>query len=101
MDYEQIRNVEGDKDMKKLKEEVISLNNDEELVKLFSDEEEEKLYINTMKQVGYDEGIEKGIEQGIEQNTIEMVKKMLAENADIKFISKVSGLSTEEIENLK
>ena len=45
--------------MKKLKEEVISLNNDCELVKLFSDEEEEKLYINTMKHVGYDEGIEK------------------------------------------
>lgn len=39
--------------------------------------------------------------KGRTEEKIEMIKNMLAENADIKFISKVSGLSEEEIKSLK
>ena len=45
-------------------------------------------------------GKEEGIKEGIATNTIDMVKKMLKENASIDFISRVSGLSKEEIEKM-
>ena len=76
---------------------LIKVNNDDEIVKLLSDEDEERLYINTMKAWGKEEGIK----EGIATNTIDMVKKMLKENASIDFISRVSGLSKEEIEKIK
>ena len=54
---------------------------------------------------GYDsgvtDGINLGIEQGKEQRNIEMVRNMINENASIDFISKVSGLSIEEINKIK
>ena len=83
----------SDKHMAKLKNETIKVNNDDEIVKLLSDEDEERLYINTMKAWGK--------EEGVKENTIEMVKKMFKENASIDFISRVSGLSKEEIEKIK
>ena len=79
--------------MAKLKNETIKVNNDDEIVKLLSDEDEERLYINTMKAWGK--------EEGVKENTIEMVKKMFKENIDISTISRVSGLSKEEIEKIK
>ena len=79
--------------MAKLKNEAIKVNNDDEIVKLLSDEDEERLYINTMKAWGK--------EEGVKENTIEMVKKMFKENIDISTISRVSGLSKEEIEKIK
>ena len=83
----------SDKHMAKLKNEAIKVNNNDEIIKLLSDEDEERLYINTMKAWGK--------EEGVKENTIEMVKKMFKENASIDFISKVSGLSKEEIEDIK
>ena len=79
--------------MAKLKNEAIKVNNDDEIVKLLSDEDEERLYINTMKAWGK--------EEGVKEKTIEMVKKMFKENIDISTISRVSGLSKEEIEKIK
>ena len=45
-------------------------------------------------------GIEKGEKLGKQKNQIQVVKAMLKENADINFISKVTGLTKEEIENI-
>ena len=50
---------------------------------------------------GLKAGIEQGIQQGIDQNTIEIAKKLKEQNIDIEVISKVTGLSIKEIENLK
>ena len=54
---------------------------------------------------GIEQGIERGIEQGIEQGennkSIEIAKNMLNKNMNINIISEVTGLSKEEIENLK
>ncbi len=97
MDYGELINVKGDKDMEKLRDEALTLNNDSELLNYLSDEEEEKLIKNTY----ISKGIEKGIEQGVEQNKIEMVKKMLKENIDISIISRISGLSKSEIEKIR
>lgn len=105
MSQKELENINGDKHMAKLKNEAIKVNNDDEIIKLLSDEDEERLYINTMKAWGKEEGIkegkEEGIKEGIATNTIEMVKKMLKENIDISTISRVSGLSKEEIEKIK
>ena len=91
--------------------------NDEEFVKYMPDDVEERLFMNSYIQKGYDQGIERGIEKGIErgiekgieqgieqgikQNNIEIAKKMLQENTDINFISKITGLSYEEIGKIK
>ena len=79
----------SDKHMAKLKNEAIKVNNNDEIVKLLSDEDEERLYINTMKAWGKEDGIK------------DMVKKMFQENIDVSTISRVSGLSKEEIEDIK
>ena len=93
MSQKELENINGDKHMAKLKNEAIKVNNDDEIVKLLSDEDEERLYINTMKAWGK--------EEGVKEHTIEMVKKMFKENIDISTISRVSGLSKEEIEDIK
>jgi predicted transposase YdaD len=56
-----------------------------------------------------DEGISKGIaigeargtEQGANTKAMEIAKRMLQENTDIKFISSVTGLSGDELLKLK
>ena len=45
-------------------------------------------------------GIKKGEKLGEQKKEIQIVKSMLKENADINFISKVTGLTKEEIENI-
>ena len=42
-----------------------------------------------------------GLSQGIEQNKKEITKKMLNENIDINTISRLTGLTKEEIESLR
>ena len=92
MTHEELLKVKGDKFMEKLKDEAIELNNDDDFVKFMSDEEEERLLKNSYIQEGFD--------KGIEQQTIKLTKNMLKENADITFISKITGLSTDEITKL-
>ena len=67
----------------------------EEMVKLAREEEhQEKL------EKARTEGLAQGIEQGIEQGILNTAKNMKIEGADIDFISKVTGLSKEKIEEL-
>lgn len=109
MNYEELIKVKGDADMERLKEEAIKLNNDEDFIRLMTDEEEEELLKNSFMQEAREQGIEEGTKLGLEegtklgakQNTIDLTKKMLEEKADINFISKVTGLSIEEITKLK
>ena len=93
MNLEELLNVKGGKYMERLKNEAIDLNNDEEFVKYMPDDVEERLFMNSY--------IQKGFEQGIEQKNIEIAKKMLQENTDINFISKITDLTKEEINKLK
>ena len=51
--------------------------------------------------IGEARGIEKGRIDGINQRNIEIARRMLQEKTDIKFISSVTGLSTDEILDLK
>lgn len=93
MDYEKLTNFKGDKIMDKLKNEALKLNNNDDFVKYLSDEDEERLLKNSF--------IEQGIEKGIEQNKISTAKKMLEKNIDIDSIKEITGLSLDEIKELK
>ena len=73
--------------------------------------------IDTAKQEGLAEGMEKGIEKGMElgmekgmkkgmakgmnQKALDIARNMLADGIDINLIMKYSGLTQEQIENLK
>jgi predicted transposase/invertase (TIGR01784 family) len=65
--------------------------------------------MNYAKEEGLKEGIEKGIEKGIEQGIKkgkkqeqkEMVRKMLAQNLSIDMIIEITGLTKEEIQEIK
>ena len=75
------------------KEDVIKANEDKLVVDWISREEEQKQYEEVM--------YEKGITQGIEQNKQENAKKMLDLKIDLETISKVTGLTKEQINDLK
>ena len=50
---------------------------------------------------GLKEGLDKGLKEGEKNKSIEIAKNMLKDNVDINIISKYSGLSIDEINNLK
>lgn len=54
-------------------------------------------YIEEGITIGKNEGIAIGEARGVEKRNIEIARRMLKENTDIKFISSVTGLSTDEI----
>ncbi|KAF8818016.1 Rpn family recombination-promoting nuclease/putative transposase [Rickettsia endosymbiont of Cardiosporidium cionae] len=58
-------------------------------------------YIEQGKAEGKAEGIEKGIEKGKAEGIELAAKNMLKANADVIFVSKVTGLSLSKIEELK
>ena len=79
------------------KEDVIKANEDKLIVEWISREEEQKQY----EEVMYEKGLNQGITQGIEQTKQENAKKMLELNMDLETISKVTGLTIEQINDLK
>ena len=50
---------------------------------------------------GKEEGLKEGLDKGLKEKSIEIAKNMLKEGLDINLISKLSGLSIDEIKNLK
>ena len=77
--------------------ESIKASMDEEVIGLYDKELHlEKLRLSELK-----EAREKGIEQGIEQEKIEIAKELLNNNVSLDIIMKSTGLSKEEIANLK
>ena len=53
------------------------------------------------KEAAWQEGIELGIQQGMQQGIEKTAKQMLAKGLDTKFISELTGLSREELNNLQ
>ncbi|AFR70122.1 Rpn family recombination-promoting nuclease/putative transposase [Brachyspira pilosicoli] len=98
----------------KLKEENIIMSKVIEKYKIFtSDEESMQVYnareaflygqevmLKREREEGKKEGIKEGIEKGVEKEKYALAKNMKTENIDINLISKITGLSKEEIDNL-
>lgn len=90
--YEEDKNrakilVGGNKDMEDIYDKI--LENSENIIGLYDKESHDK---ETRKAY-----MEEKIEDALNEKTIELVRNMLKENADIDFISRVSGLSIDEI----
>ena len=62
---------------------------------------DEQASIEYAQDEGYKCGREDGIAEGKAKGKTEIAKNMLKENVNIELISKVTGLSLEEIEKLK
>jgi len=76
---------------------VEDLSTDPKFIGYYDLEEAHKQDIEDAKETGYDEGMEKGSSQ----KAIEIAKNMLSYNMPIEEISKYTGLSKEEIVNIK
>ena len=50
---------------------------------------------------GKQQGLKEGKQQGLKEGKIEIAKKLLSKNIDIKEISNITGLPIDEIERLK
>lgn len=64
-------------------------------------EEELKEAVEKEKQIAREEGLADGFAEGSLERNLEIAQNMLKENMDIQIISKITGLSKKEIENLK
>lgn len=53
------------------------------------------------KEEGMSQGIEQGISQGENKKSIEIAKNLLSMNMSIEDISKATGLSIEDLQNIK
>ena len=69
------------------------LNMNEVFLGMYDEEEENKKMMNSMKL--------EGLEEGIGQEKIEIAKNMINKKIDINIINEVTGLTIEELENLK
>ena len=50
---------------------------------------------------GMKQGIEKGMKQGLEQRSLEIARKMLAKGMDAASVMEITGLSAEQMQQLK
>ena len=90
------------KDTEKLVSRAKELSSDGEYVKLFDKEENYKELIrNTELAAAHEDGVKQGIARGSKEKALEMAKKCLGKEMNIETISELTGLSIEEIENLK
>ena len=105
-----LKNVsKGNGVVKKYMEELVKVNEDADFLNFISVEKDNMMIENSIRdeatKKGLKEGLEKGLEQGLERGTEqsknEIAKNMLKENMDISLISKLTGLSNEQINNLK
>ena len=85
--------MNGDKIMEEFVESVKEINNNSEFIEFMTKEEDEEKTRNTY--------FANGEESGALKKAKETAKNMLNKNFDIKTISEITGLSKEEIKNIK
>ena len=101
-----LRNIsKGNGVVKKYMEELVKVNEDADFLNFISVEKDNMMIENSIRdeatKKGLKEGLEKGLERGTEQSKKEIAKNMLKKDLDISLISEVTGLSNEQINNLK
>ena len=90
---------ESDKLMEELNDKIKKINQDSEVLDVIIENEEE-IIAYSMYEKGVQNGISQGISQGKKEKQLEMARNMLKDGLDIETISKYTGLSKEEIENI-
>ena len=85
----------------KLVEEIREFSDDDENIALYTDLPRSEMEKNTIIYEAEERGFSRGKEEGIEQNNLEIAKKMLQEKIDIILISKITGLTETELNQLE
>ncbi len=106
---EEIKSDFKAKGLSEAKETLDIMKLDEKARAIYRRKEENKMYraslLYTAKLKGIEEGIKKGVEkgkrEGEKQKAIEIAKNLLLANMDIEFVCKTTGLSVEEIGELR
>ena len=107
--FEEMRNIaNGNKEALKVVEELERLSENDEFRVLYDAEKMRRKEINSARLDGYDDGygngyeigITKGKEEGAKAKEIEIAKNLLKDGISIEVVSKNTGLSEEEINNL-
>ena len=90
-----------DKVVSKYMSELERVNQNPEFREYMSAEEDNRKIQNSLRIQAIKEGRAEGRAEGIEQGIEKIAKNMLEENMDINLISKLTGLTKEEINSLK
>ena len=89
---------------KEAKEMLLKMNNDKTLrAESFSHEmflRDQKAQFKTAREEGIEEGLVKGKAEGIQENKKEIAKKLFASGQTKEFISSITGLSLDELNNI-
>ncbi|KYH28023.1 PD-(D/E)XK nuclease family transposase [Clostridium tepidiprofundi DSM 19306] len=105
--------IEMDKDIKRVEERLEYLSSDAKTIEIYKAREkslhERANMISSAREEGIKEGMEKGIkkgmekgiEKGIKEGIFKIAKNLLVMGMDEDTVSKATGLSVEEIKNLK
>ena len=101
-----LKNVsKGNGVVKKYMEELVKVNEDADFLNFISVEKDNMMIENSIRdeatKKGLKEGLEQGLERGTEQSKNEIARNMVKKGLDISLISEVTGLSNEQINNLK
>ena len=93
--------MEENEDIKEAKEELDKISQDDILRRKALRAELERMDYEQCMYEARRDGKEEGRLEGIKENQKETALKMLEEKIDIKVIEKVTGLTEEEIKNIK
>ena len=107
---EELRKIsKGCREMESVAKKISKLSKEEEMQGIYLKEEQEVFIRDQIRAYamtdGYNDGMEKGLKEGHKEGALnkqkEIVINMLNKKMDIKTISDITGLSTDEIERLK
>ncbi len=92
--------MENNEGVKKAKEKLEEISNDPKMQRIADWKEKYILEMNTTKTDGYNEGLEQGQKLGEINKEKEIAKKLKQDNMSLDYISKITGLSIDEIKKL-
>ena len=103
--YEELREIAGnDKEALKIVDELERLGLDDKFGVVYDNEMMQKKMINTARNWGYDDGKAdgkaEGLEEGAKAKEIEIAKNLLKDGISIEVVSRNTGLSIGELEDL-
>ena len=102
--YRTVSQILDQKDTNIFMDEVVRMNLEEPILTEWEakmlDEIEKYDTIKNSKEEGFENGFEEGKSSGKKENQVETARKMLEEKLDINLISKITGMSKDEIEKL-
>ena len=99
--YELARQVLDEDKVQRLMEAVINMSKDEFIIHEWQKEKMDALVKHNEMEGAKKDGIEEGKSIGIEESKLEIAKNMLKEKIDEDVISRVTGLTIQEIEKLR